>query len=179
MKFEQKLREAKKEFDELNKEHKGYHKKAMPEVKEYNLLYRKETGKYPYNASIKDFIIKKNDLALDNELLDYLETEVYLSQHDIDEDEKQAYTDKMLASGWKKLTRETEYRGKILLQAKKSTDWLTQSIEQEAKIIESVIGYEKDTKARITVLFIIPKGKRSRGWYVSSLENAFYKPLSA
>jgi hypothetical protein len=52
--------------------------------------------------------------------------------------------------------------------AKYTNDWMANKIAQTCKIITSGDGYP----------FIVAKGKRSRGWYIHDLENAFYKPVA-
>jgi len=143
-----------------------YKKKAMLEVLEYLKQFEKENkreNKTIYNRELEDYIKGKHKIP--KELERYLETEVYLAQHDYRDEKQVMYNDKMLARGWLKLTKDVEYRGKIELSAIASLDWLTSDISQEGKLITSGNGE----------VFFIPKGKRSRGYYVYSLKNAFYK----
>ena len=171
--FNDKLKEAKAEFDAIVL--KKWDKKSMPEVKAYNLEYRKVSEKYPYNQAIKDYILSKE--TVDGDLIDYLGTEIFLSQHDIRADEDNKYKQKMLAEGWLTLSHDTAYRGKIEYIATKTNDWLTSKLSNNGTLTETVIRVEKGG-TRITELFLIPKGKRSRGYYVRNLDQTFYKPLT-
>lgn len=162
-----------KTFNEKLAEHlaiskeQSYKKKCMPEVKAYNLEYRKVSGKYPYNQAIEDYILSKEQVS--PELIDHLGMEIYLSQKDIREDEDNSYKDKMLADGWLELNNNVIYRGKVEYIAQKTNDWLTSKLANIGRIQETNDG--KD-------LFLIPKGNRTRGYYVRNLEKAFYKPLT-
>ena len=70
MTFNEKLTQAKKEFDELAKEHKGYHKASMPEVLAYNKEARAvDKHKYYYNDNIKDYILAHE--KVDDDLVGY------------------------------------------------------------------------------------------------------------
>ena len=164
MDFIKRLKQEQKKF-----ETEKYHKKAMPEVMEYLKQYRAENGRTAeqtvYNSELEEFITKKEGVS--SEMVNYLGTEVYLAQGQFRNELKDEHKNKMLADGWLELTREVEYRGKILLDGKKEGMIGTAHLEKIAKIITSGDGQP----------FIIPKGLRSRGWYVSSLEQAFYKPV--
>jgi len=167
-----KLQEAKKVF-----ETEKFKKKAMPEVLEY-LKRAKErvNNNTVYNSELTDEIMKAENLP--QELEQYLNTEVYLAQRDYRTMQEAEYTAKMIADGWKPLTEETEYRGKCQYIAKKSMDWMIMSLENTGTLIDSKTAYDREKHEYKTELFLIPKGKRSRGYYVRNLENAFYKPLT-
>lgn len=169
--FYKKITAEKAIFDELKKDSKGYNKPAMVEVLEYLKQYRAEKNRGEqtvYNAELEDFIIEKEKLNLSFEMKHYLGTEVYLSQKDYRAEIKKAYKEKMLKAGYIELTRDIDYRGKIELVASKEGMLGTANIEKMATIITGGDGYP----------FIIPQGKRTRGWYVTSLDNAFFKPLN-
>lgn len=169
MTFNEKLMRAKKEFNELAKEHNGYHKASMPEVLAHNKEYRKSnSGKYAYNDAIKNYILEKE--KVDDNLIDYLKTEVYLSQQDIDREEKQAYKNKMLLAGYLELNeqavKEALERGKRLaVIAKASNDWYVVKIDQ---IYKPHCFNGKDYG------LMKPRAK-SRGYGLYQFENAFCK----
>lgn len=169
--FEQKLREAKTSFDERAKEHQGYKSKAMIEVLAYNKQAKAENSeKYSYNSAIVDYICAKETIPSD--LIDYLDTEVYLSQQDLRAELKASRDSGMVAEGWLVIPKVHyaelfTYRGKAVIKATKSNDWTTNRIETEGKIITAGNGEP----------FFVPKGKRTRGYYFQLLEG-YYKPLN-
>ncbi len=143
-----------------------FDKSSMPEILEYLKIEKnKKNGGTVYNAELVSLIAKAENVP--SGLLDYLGTEVYLAQHDYTDMKEREYTDKMVALGYIKLVPQCTYRGKIELVANINSDWFTNKIAQEAKVITAGNG----------TAFVVPKGRRSLGWYVHSLENAFYKPL--
>lgn len=151
-------------FDNLAKEHQGYTKKAMPEVLQYLKDYE-ATGKYPYNAEVRDFILTKENIK--PELHDYLETEVYLAQHDLQAEKLATHTHEMADKGYLPTSQLNGYLGQAELVATKSLDWMTQKLATTGKIITAHNGEP----------FFIPKGSRTRGYYIRNLENAFYKAI--
>lgn len=161
--FIQDLRQAKEEF-----KIQSYKKKALSQILEYLKEEKKKVNnKTVYNSQLRDLIIKRENIE-NEDLIEYLATEVFLAQHDLVNEELEEYKKQMEAQGYKQLTEKIEYRGKIELIAQKTTDYLTRPISINATIKELPNGR----------LFIIPKGNRTRGYYVSSLENAFYKELN-
>jgi hypothetical protein len=94
MTLNEKLREEKTKWDIQS----NYQKEAIKEITEYNLAYRKETGKYPYNRMIADYILSKE--KVDDDLLRYLETEVYLSQKDISKEQEKERQQEYIKNGW-------------------------------------------------------------------------------
>jgi len=153
-------------FDNLVKDHKGYSKKAHQGVLEALKQY-KATGKYPYNAQVKDFILSLCDIKA--ELHDYLETEVYLAQQDLGQEEKAKLTQDMADKGFIPCSEWKGYIGKAQLVGKKQLDWATASIDTTGKIIITNDGQDG---------FFIPKGKRSRGYYLRNLDEAYYKAIN-
>jgi len=152
-----------KEKDIFNSmEFRKYEKKAMLEV----LQYVKNNPDIETNPPMVKFISEKENIPA--ELIDYLATEVYLARQDIYEEKDLIAHNDMIAKGYIKLDRNTSYRGKIELVATTNTDFFTTNISKQATIKEL-----PDNR-----IFIIPKGNRSRGWYVTSLENAYYKPIT-
>ena len=120
----------------------------------------------PYLSEIQEFILERENIPA--ELHDQLHHEIYLANAQerryIDDNEKS----ELLSQGYKPLTKDVEYRGKIELKAKYQGSFATNNISQVCKLITSTDG----------TLFVVAHGKRSRGWYVRSLDNAFYKPLT-
>lgn len=163
--------------DELQKAQKvfmveGYKKQVMPEVYDYLLAYRQEHNRpYPatvYNADLERYILGAEEIPID--LQNYLGTEVYLAQKHDRKLAEQKYTEKMEAEGYLPLNNSVTYRGKIEFVAKRTMDWLTYKLPT----ITGTLSETNDGNS----LFIVPKGKRTRGYYVSTLEQAFYKPLN-
>jgi len=80
-----------------------YGRNAMPEIYQLNLLYRQENPKeYGYNATIKAWILTRENLS--GNALECLDTEIYLSQSQIRNEQKAKDEAEMLAAGWLKLT---------------------------------------------------------------------------
>ena len=165
MTFTQKLQQHKNLFDSLTT--RKYDKKSMPEVLAYLKAEKeKNNGNTVYNQQLTDYIAKLHNVP--TELIDHLNTEVYLAQHDYTEELDNIKKQKMIDSGYIPLDRHTTYRGKIELVAIKNTDFFTNNIATPATLKE----------LSNNTLFVVPKGRRSKGWYVENLENAFYKPLN-
>jgi hypothetical protein len=156
----EKLKEAQKVF-EIEK----YKKKAMPEALNYLKEY-KATGKYPYNAQVVEYIMERE--TIDADLKDYLDTEVYLAQHDLRSEKEEEQEVEMRKEGYIPLKEVGNFTGKCLFTGKRSLDWLTNKVDMEGKII----------KAHNGAPFFIPKGKRTRGYYLAGIDNGFYKPLN-
>lgn len=162
--FNEQLQQHKDIFDSLAS--RKYDKKAMPEVLSYlKTEYEKTKGNTVYNRPFTDYIAKLHNTPTD--LIEHLYTEVYLAQHDYREELDAIATQKMLDKGYIPLNSTTSYRGKIELVAIKNTDFFTNNI--------STIATLKDTPRG---LFVVPKGNRTRGYFVANLEQAFYKPIT-
>lgn len=160
MTFITNLQKEKDIFNSL--ETRKYDKKAMPEV----LQYVKNNPDIKTNPPMVKFISEKENIPA--ELTEYLETEVYLARHNLGEEKELIAHNDMIAKGYIKLDRNTSYRGKIELVATINTDFFTTNISQQATI--------KDVPNKEP--FVIPKGNRTRGWWISRLEKAYYKPLT-
>ena len=158
--FNQKLEEERDAFNKrgTNK----YGKTPMPEVVAYLREY-KATGKYPYNADVEAFIKTREEVR--DALEDHLGTEVYLAQKFLHDEDARVYSESMLAKGYIKAGDITTYRGPAELIAKKNMDLFTTNIGLVGKIITS--GDDRP--------FFVPKGRRSRGYYLGTLESAFIK----
>lgn len=152
---------------------KDYERDAMPEVLEYNKQFRDEHARgtdnycYPYNASIKDFILEKE--KVNPSLFGILETEIYLSQSQIRKEENEKYTKAMLANGWRPLNKSAvddalEQNKKLQVKATANNDWMTVKIDQIYKphIFNGTYGLMK------------PRA-RTRGYSLDQFENAFCK----
>ena len=162
--FNQQLQKHKDIFNSL--ETRKYDKKAMPEVLSYlKTEYEKTKGNTVYNRPFTDYIAKLHNTPTD--LIKHLETEVYLAQHDYRDELDAIEVQKMLDAGYLPLDNNVTYRGKIELVAIKNIDWFTNNINKQATLKDTPRG-----------LFVVPKGNRTRGWFISSLEKAFYKPLT-
>ncbi|MFA5340187.1 MAG: hypothetical protein WC332_00275 [Clostridia bacterium] len=156
MTLNEKLREEKTKWDI----HSNYRKEAIEEVKEYNLAYRKETGKYPYNRMIADYILSKE--KIDDDLLRYLETEVYLSQQDISRDEEIERQKEYLKNGWNIITLDVldQFQDGQKIKAILCYSGLLGSGEKEKKL--KVINFNGE------VIFM-PLTARTKGYRAKSL----------
>jgi len=143
----------------------GYTKKAMPAVLEVLKQYI-ATGKYPYNAQVRDFILSL--CTIDANLHDYLETEVYLAQQDLRKENESKLQQEMADKGFIPAKEWKGYVGLAQLVGNVQLDWMTSNIDKIGKIVVTNDGEDG---------FFIPKGKRTRGYYLRSLNNAFYKPI--
>lgn len=161
--MEQELKTAKKAW-EIKKD---FNRQPVPSVWKY---HQEWCGKFPnetrYLSVIKEYILERENIP--EELHRQLETEIYLANQQEDEENDRIEAEQMKKNGFFPLTELTEYRGKIQLRAKFQGAFSVTDIEKECKIITS--GNEKP--------FVVPKGKRSRGWNVRDLDNAFYKPIN-
>lgn len=162
--FNQKLAEAQKAFKAA--EGSGAYKRhALPEVLAYLKAYI-AMGPYPYNAEVVKFILSKE--TVEPALHDYLDTEVYLAQHDLTAERDAARDAEMTAQGYLKLKPELEYRGPARIVAKKDADIFTRKVESVGKIVDGGNGYA----------FFIPKGRRTRGYSLFDLKG-YYQPITA
>lgn len=93
------MNENLKQAADVWKNKKDYKRAAMPEVLALNKEYRAAyPDKYPYNADIFAFIVGRCGVA--PELEEMLKTEIYLSQHDFENEKKALNAAAMLAAGW-------------------------------------------------------------------------------
>src|SRR3990167_1213917 len=130
----------------------GYHGSTVdPAIVE---LVRRSSD-LTYNRAIAEAIVEEVGPVEIERDLDRL---VYICRQII-KDEKQAEQDKaMIALGWRLIKDVGDYRGPAVLNATKDIDWLTSKIvDLPGKIITSGNGLP----------FFIPKGKRSRGYYLT------------
>ena len=146
---------------------KDYTRNALKEVYQYNLQFRQEIKTYPYNDSIKDYILERE--KIDEDLIKTLGTEIYLSQKQIDREEKESYKNKMLSEGWLKLTEEIvkkaiEEKKKIQLKATANNDWATIKVD---KILKPHCFNGKYGLMELRA--------KTRGYNLSQFENAFCK----
>jgi len=171
--IKEKLKEAETIKEKAIKENGGYGMKEtphIPEILEYLKQFREEKSRGEeqtvYNEELKEYIAEKENIP--EELKRILGTEVFFAQSDYRNELKERKRKEMIKNGYLELTKDIEYRGKIELVAKYAGSWATNNIKEVCRLITSGDGYP----------FIIAKGKRSRGWYVNNLEEAYYKQLS-
>lgn len=169
----QNLNEKLKQAAEAWAVHKDYHRQAMPEVlalnKEYRAVY---PDKYPYNSDILEFIAARAGVAPEFE--DMLKIEIYLSQHDISNEAKDANTAAMVAAGWKPLDKaaidEAITAGKLLqVSATTTNDWWTAKIDKTYKPHIFAKGTDREQYGLMK-----PRG-RTHGYALYQFDNAFYK----
>jgi hypothetical protein len=158
-----KLKEAQKVF-EVEK----YKKRAMPEVLQYLKDYKAtlEDKATAYNSSVIEYINEHE--TIDADMQDYLGTEVYLAQNDLRAEKETEHEKEMIAQGYTPVRDVGDFTGACVFVGVKSIDFYMGKIDMEGKI----------TKAHDNRPFFIPKGKRTRGYYIETLDNAFYKPLN-
>ena len=159
----EKLKQAKIDWETK----RDWERNALKEVYQYNLQFRKEIKTYPYNDSIKDYILERE--KIDGDLIKTLSIEIYLSQKQIDKEEKENYKNKMLAEGWLELNEEIvkkaiEEKKKIQLKATANNDWATIKIDKVLKphCFNGKYG-------------LMELRAKTRGYNLSQFENAFCK----
>lgn len=152
---------------------KDYNRPAMPEVLALNKEYRAAyPDKYPYNADILKFIMARAGVAPEFE--EILKTEIYLSQHDIEDEAKERNKARMIAEGWRQLDKaaidEAIAAGKLLkVSAVMANDWLTTKIDNIYKPHIFAQGTDREQYGLMK-----PHG-RTRGYSLHRFENAFCK----
>lgn len=152
---------------------RDYKRAAMPEVLALNKEYRAAyPDKYPYNADILKFITARAGVAAEYE--DMLGTEVYLSQHDIENEAKDANKARMIAAGWKPLDKaavdEAITAGKQLqVSATADNDWMRVKINSVYKPHIFAQGTDREQYGLMK-----PRG-RTHGYALYQFDNAFCK----
>lgn len=155
---------------EINHEHDYFHKNAIPEILALNKQYRAEhpEDKVGYNSNIVDYITEKYNIPTD--IRDILQTQVFLSQRDLENEKAQEYEKKMLADGWIKMTEDivkkayTEKK-KLEVNATTSYDWLTSKITETFK---PFVNHENEC-------YLMKLRARRKGCPLSRFQNAFCK----
>jgi len=157
-----------KKAEELWGIKKDYNREAMPEV--YQLTKECQAidiSIYRYNSQIKDYILEKE--RIDTDLIKMLDTEIYLSQKQIDREKTETHKNKMLADGWMPLDKEAIDKAivdkkKLRVNATANNDWATIKIDKIYKphIFNDNYGL-MDLRAK------------TRGYYLNQFENAFCK----
>lgn len=143
-----------------------FKKKAMPEVLQYLKDYKKEIGdKTAYNSDIIAYINTRETISED--MQDYLGTEVYLAQQDLRAEREADQESEMIAQGYIPLRDVGNFEGPCTIRGTKSISWMTKNIDMVGKMITA------DNSAP----FFLPKGKRTRGYFLAGIDNGFYKPL--
>ena len=126
-----------------------------------------------YLAKIADGMMKETGA----ENRENIEKIAYVGGKEIEKQEQAKKDADMVAQGWRvipsiesaRIADPFTYRGPAMLKASKDIDWLSCAIETTGKIISSQINDHE-------VPFFIPKGKRSRGYYLQTL-TGYWKPL--
>ena len=133
------------------------------EVKQVRASY----PEYPYLDKVTDYVANKLNLTLEKEEWENLKSMCYFAGGDIDNDKEVAQEKEMIAQGFIPVREVGDYRGTAELVGKKSVDWMTNKIALTGKIITAGNG----------LAFFIPKGKRTRGYYLATIENGFFKKV--
>jgi hypothetical protein len=155
-----KLKERQPNFDANG----GYKQDALPEVYAYYKAYV-ATGKFPYLNHVVAHIAEHEEI--DDGLLDYLKTEVYLAADQARREEKAQYKDRMLKDGWTELNTETakSITGKIKVEALGQGPILNFRLSGTFKVFINENGFAYLMKPRAT----------RRGILISNLSDAFFK----
>lgn len=152
---------------------KDYSRPAMPEVLALNKEYRAAyPDKYPYNNDIAKFIIARAGVAPEFE--DMLKTEIYLSQHDIENEAKDANAAAMIAAGFMPLDKPAVDKaiaaGKLLqVVGTADNDFLTIKIDRVYKPHIFARGTDREQYGLMK-----PKA-RTHGYALHQFNNAFCK----
>lgn len=152
---------------------KTYERDAMPEIYFLNLEYRQANpDQYGYNATIKDYILAKENISA--ELIDCLKTEIYLSQQQIQKEKEKKEADAMFADGWIKLTCD------IIKQAFRDKKKIELNTIQEAEIFSH--GVKEIFKPFVDNnggCFLMKPKARSRGikFFEGRFKSAFCKVI--
>ena len=116
-----------------------------------------------------DYIIEENHLVLTDGEKRYLETEVYLAQHDIWREEKEAHHNKMIDSGYVKLTdlvvqQALDDNKNIQLVAEITNDWMTTKVDKtlKPKLFDGIYG-------------LLPLKARTHGYSLAQFKDAYCK----
>jgi len=151
-------------FNELK-----YNKEPMAEVVEALRQYKAtlEPKATAYNSEVEAYIVSKEKLELDSELKDYLGTEVYLAQQYLDKEAQAKHAQEMADKGYIPCREWNGYEGPAELVGKNDIDWMSINIKEVGKITKT--GDDKP--------FFIPKGKRTRGYYLHNMGTCFYKAI--
>jgi len=162
-------------FNELK-----FNKEPMVEVVEALRQYKAtlEPKATAYNSEVEAYIVSKEKLELDSELKDYLGTEVYLAQRYLGNEARAKHAQEMADKGYIPCREWNGYEGPAELVGKKQMDWMTANINKVGKIIKSLVKVEDQGRTKIYEPFFIPKGKRSRGYYLRNLDESFYKAIN-
>ena len=147
-----------------------YNQDAMPKVYAYYLEYIK-AGNFPYLSRIVDFILTKELVNAD--LLAYLKTEVYLASQQNDREKTTRHNADMINNGWLPLTieavkKESAQGNKIIVSATTHGAIFDGLLDSIFKPFIGRNGYCYIMKPRAT----------RKGYLVSNLSDAFYKPLN-
>ena len=150
----------------------NYNRPSMPEVLALNKQYRIENPtEYGYNSNIKCYVISKGGLSLSAEALKYLDTEVYLSQQDLDKENQKVYSDKMLAAGWLPLTEglvRKAFADKKRLEVEREATSVLLTTSKVKHIYKPFVSHEDK------VYLMEPRATR-KGFLVYQMQNAFCK----
>jgi len=144
---------------------KDYKLDAVPAVwAEYQAYRAEDLERYPYNAAIEAWMIKRN--AIPEHLHDFLGTQVYLAQHQRRRAEEETMRQYMKGEGFEPIEWDTAYRGAVRVVAKKEFDFMAVRTPETGKFITDGRGGA----------FFLPKGKRTRGYVLAGLKG-YYKPI--
>ena len=167
MTFNEKLKTAQAEFDGGAK----YDKRAMREVLAHcKVAQAADAKKYYYNRVLADYIKEREQVNED--MVSYLDTEVYLARHDIRNEEKAERVRAMTAAGWRKLDKaavdDALAQDKLLqVDAVASNDWFEVKIDKTYKPHIFARGTDKEQYG------LMKPRARTHGYALYQFDNAF------
>jgi len=131
-----------------------------------------DAKKYYYNRALAEYNKEREQVAA--ELADYLDTEVYLAQHDMRAEKEAAYAADMVAQGWRKLDKaaidDALAAGKrLVVNATATNDWCNVKIDNIYKPHIFARGTDREQYGLMK-----PKA-RTHGYALYQFENAFCK----
>lgn len=158
-------------LEDLKQADNSFKRRAIPRVLELNKQYRATyPERYGYNRAIADYIAEIDCLPTNPDIRRQLEHEVYLSQHDITNEKRDAYKTTMLTNGWLELTNteiKDAYNNGYLLEVSAELEWDWQHI--------NLIGKYKPFVTQDGGCYIMKPRAKRKGYPVMYLKNAFCK----
>ena len=135
---------------------------------EFMVLFRPLDAKHRYNPDVVQALAAVFNPANDVEYKN-LNTYIYIGRQQARKERQDAYRDKMIADGWMVCNKEAvqkavDAKKKLEVSATKTTDWLTQQINQ---VFKPFIHPESGA------IYLMKPRARTRGILLQRLENAF------
>ena len=167
--FNEKLKAAQGEFCKVR--YGNYDKRAMPEVLAHCKAAQAADGKkYYYNRALADYIKEREQV--DADMASYLDTEVYLAQHDIRNEKEATHETEMITAGWRKLDKAAiddalEVGKNLEVKATANNDWFEVKVEKIYKPHIFARGTDKEQYG------LMKPRARTHGYALYQFDNAF------